>query len=121
MKDYIPLKVEFCLYKNVLCGSVLQQDNRLIEQVDEDGILIGDSNHHHISIFHSPDLYKFTLCLRGKDEDANNDTFCYSYINEQAAETALNKFKELITQVNNFYADRTITEKKNTYFVEVCE
>ena len=34
MKDYIPLKVEFCLYENILCGKILQQDNRLIKQID---------------------------------------------------------------------------------------
>ena len=35
MKDYIPLKVEFCLYENILCGKILQQDERLIKQNDE--------------------------------------------------------------------------------------
>ena len=33
MKDYIPLKVEFCLYENILCGKILQQDERLIKQI----------------------------------------------------------------------------------------
>ena len=120
MKDYIPLKVEFCLYKNILCGSILQQDNRLIEQVNADGVLIGPCNSYRLSILHTPDLYDHVLYLKGKDEDKNN-TFCYSYINERAAETALNNFKELIREVNERYYEEEVVEQKNTYYVEVCE
>ena len=39
MKDYIPLKVEFCLYENILCGKIIQQDERLINKIDKDGML----------------------------------------------------------------------------------
>ena len=120
MKDYIPFKVEFCLYKNILCGKNLQQDNRLIEQVNADGVLIGPCNSYRLSILHTPDLYDHVLYLKGKDEDKNN-TFCYNYISERAAETALNKFKELIKQVNNYYAGKSTTEKTNTCLIEVCE
>lgn len=116
MKDYIPLKVEFCLYENILCGKILQQDNRLIKQVNTDGIL-EDNMFYHLS----PGLYDNVLYLRGEEQDLNNNTFHYEYINKQKAEYALKNFKELIKQVNNFYADRSTTEKINSYFVEVCE
>lgn len=120
MKDYIPLKVEFCLYENILCGKILQQDDRLIEQVNADDVLIGPCNSYRLSILHTPDLYDHVLYLEGKDEDKNN-TFSYQYINKRTAETALNNFKELIKEVNNLYADKETTKKTNTYFVEVCE
>ena len=120
MKDYIPLKVEFCLYENILCGKILQQDERLIKQIDTDGVLIGDSTSYRLSILNTPDLYGHVLYLKGNNEDKNN-TFHYQYINKQTAEDALNNFKKLIKQVNNFYADRSTTEKINSYFVEVCE
>ena len=120
MKDYIPLKVEFCLYENILCGKILQQDERLIEQINTAGVLIGDSISYRLSILDTPDLYDHVLFLKGKDEDKNN-TFSYQYTNKRTAEDALNNFKKLIKQVNNFYADRSTTEKINPYFVEVCE
>ena len=121
MKDYLPLKVEFCLYENILCGKIIQQDDRLIKKVDKDGILEDNINLYRLSILHTPDLYDHVLYLKGKDEDKNN-TFCYSYVNRQSAEYALKNFKELITQVNNFYADRGgIIEKTNTCLIEVCE
>ena len=120
MKNYIPLRVEFCLYENILCGKILQQDDRLIEQVNTEDILRED-NLYRLSIIHSPDLYDNILYLRGKDKEDGNDTFTYRYTNRQAAETALNNFKELIRQVNNFYADKSTTEKTNTCFIEVCE
>ena len=121
MKNYIPLKVEFCLYENILCGKILQQDDRLIKQVNTEGILIGNSTSYCLSILNTaPHLYKYVLYLKGEDKDKNN-TFSYQYINKQTAEDALKNFKELIKQVNNFYADRSPTEKINSYFVEVCE
>ena len=120
MKDYIPLKVEFCLYENILCGKILQQDDRLIKQVNTDGIL-EDNMFYHLSIFMRPGLYDNVLYLRGEEQDSNNNTFHYEYINKRTAEDALNNFKKLIKQVNNFYADRSTTEKINSYFVEVCE
>ena len=119
MKDYLPLKVEFCLYENILCGKIIQQDDRLIEQVNADGVLIGPYNSYLLSISHTPDLYDHVLYLKGKDEDKNN-TFSYQYINKRTAETALNKFKELIKEVNRYYADTDATET-NTDFVEVYE
>ena len=121
MKDYIPLKVEFCLYENILCGKILQQDDRLIEQANTDGILIGDSISYHLSILDTaPYLYNYVLYVNGKEKDKNN-TFSYRYINKRTAEDALNNFKKLIKEMNNYYADKNTTEKTNTYFVEVCE
>ena len=121
MKDYIPLKVEFCLYENILCGKILQQDDRLIEQINTDGILIRNSTNYCLSILNTaPYLYNNVLYLEGKDKDKNN-TFSYRYINKRTAEDALNNFKKLIKEMNNFYADRSTTEKTNSYFVEVCE
>lgn len=120
MKDYIPLKVEFCLYENILCGKILQQDDRLIKQVNTEGVL-EDNIFYRLSILNRPELYDNTLYLRGEKQDSNNNTFHYEYINKQKAEHALKNFKELIKQVNNFYADRSTTEKINSYFVEVCE
>ena len=123
MKNYIPLKVEFCLYDSILCGKILQQDDRLINQVTEDDILIAGNSpfySHHLSIVTMPDLCDYTLYLRGKDKDEDNSAFCYNYINKKDAETALKNFKELIKQVNKYY-NEIDTTKTNTYFVEVCE
>lgn len=121
MKDYIPLKVEFCLYENILCGKILQQDDRLIEQINTDGVLIEDGISYRLSILNTaPYLYNNVLYLKGKDKDKNN-TFSYKYINKRTAEDALNNFKKLIKEMNNLYADKNTTEKTNTYFVEVCE
>ena len=121
MKDYIPLKVEFCLYENILCGRVLQQDDRLIEQVNKYDIL-EDNNFYRLCIYSRPELYNDMLYLRGKEEDANDTTFCYNYDTKQNAAIALKNFKELIKEVNDKYADAIDTiEKTNTYFVEVCE
>ena len=120
MKDYLPLKVEFCLYENILCGKILQQDDRLIKQVNTEGVL-EDNIFYRLSILYKPELSDHTLYLRGEKQDSNNNTFHYEYINKQKAEYALKNFKELIKQVNNFYADRSTTEKINSYFVEVCE
>ena len=120
MKNYIPLKVEFCLYENLLCGKILQQDHRLIEKVNKYDIL-EDNNFYRLCISSRPELYNDMLYLRGKEEDANNTTFCYSYDNKQDAENALNNFKELIMQVNECYYEEEVVEQKNTYFVEVCE
>lgn len=119
MKNYIPLKVEFCLYENILCGKILQQDNRLIEKVNTEGIL-EDNIFYRLCILNRPVLYDHALYLRGEEIDSNNNTFHYEYLNTQCAENALKNFKELIKQVNNFYADRTTIET-NSYFVEVCE
>ncbi len=119
MKNYILLKVEFCLYENILCGKILQQDDRLIEKVNKYDIL-EDNNLYRLCIFSRPMLYDDILHLRGKNQSENNTTFHYAYNNKQSAETALKNFKELIKQVNNFYADRSTTET-NTYYVEVCE
>ena len=71
MKDYIPLKVEFCLYENILCGRILQQDDRLIEQVNADGVLIVPCTSYRLSILHTPELYDHVLYLKGKDEYKN--------------------------------------------------
>ena len=120
MKNYIPLKVEFCLYENILCGRILQQDDRLIEQVNKYDIL-EDNNLYRLCIYSIPELYNDILYLRGKDKDANNTTFCYSYDNKQDAKNALKNFKELIRQVNECYYEEEVVEKKDTYFVEVCE
>ena len=121
MKDYLPLKVEFCLYENILCGKVLQQDDRLIKQVNTEGILIGNSTSYCLSMLNTaPYLYNYVLYLNGKDKDKNN-TFSYRYINKRTAEDALKNFKELIKEMNNRYADKNTTEKINSYFVEVCE
>lgn len=120
MKDYIPLKVEFCLYENILCGKILQQDDRLIKQVNTDSMLIGDNTSYRLSIFNTPELHDHVLYLKGEDEDKNN-TFSYQYINKRTAEDALNNFKKLIKEVNNHYADKNTTKKTNSYFVEVCE
>ena len=120
MKNYIPLKVEFCLYENILCGRILQQDHRLIEKVNKYDIL-EDNMFYRLCIYSKPELYKDMLYLRGKEEEAN-DAFCYGYDNKQDAKTALKNFKELIKQVNNKYADDIDTiEKTNSYLVEVCE
>lgn len=122
MKDYIPLKVEFCLYENILCGRILQQDDRLIEQTNTEGTLIKeDDSLYHLSIFLTPGLSAYTLYLRGADKDANNDTFCYSYADKHYAEVALKNFKELIRQVNDCYNEEEVVEQKNTYYVKVCE
>ena len=121
MKDYIPLKVEFCLYENILCGKIIQQDDRLINKVDKDGMLKENIDLYRLSIVHSPDLYGNILYLRGKDKEDGNDAFTYRYTNRQAAENALKNFKELIKQVNNYYADKSTTEKTNTCLIEVCE
>ena len=121
MKNYIPLKVEFCLYENVLCGRILQQDHRLIEKVNKYDIL-EDNMFYHLCIYSRPELYNDMLYLRGKEEDANNTTFYYSYDTKHDAEIALKNFKELIKEVNDKYADDIDTiEKTNTYLVEVCE
>ena len=122
MKDYLPLKVEFCLYENVLCGKIIQQDDRLIKKVDKDGVLIKkDNTLYRICIVYGPDLSDYTLFLRGLGVEANNNMFFYDYDNKHEAETALKNFKELITQVNNLYADRGgIIDKANTG-LEVCE
>ena len=108
---------KFCLYENILCGKILQQDERLINKVKENDILEENNNHYRLSIIHSPDLYNHALYLRGKDAEDHNDTFTCQYANRQAAETALKNFKELIKEVNSKYAD----EKTNTCFIEVCE
>ena len=124
MKNYIPLKVEFCLYENLLCGRILQQDDRLITLLDKyGGVIAGDNCFypHHISILNKPDLCNYTLYLRGSDKDEDNDIFYYEYNNKQDAETALKNFKELISQINDCYNETDITEQKNTYYVEVCE
>ena len=123
MKNYIPLIVEFCLYENMLCGKILQQDDRLIEQVNENDILIAGNSpfySHHLSIAVMPELYKDMLYLRGSDKSEDNTIFCYIYSNKQSAATALKNFKELIKQVNKYYNEIDTTET-NTYYVEVCE
>lgn len=120
MKNYIPLKVEFCLYENILCGKILQQDDRLIEKVNEYDIL-EDNNLYRLCIFSRPMLYDDILHLRGKNQSENNTTFHYAYNNKQSAEVALKNFKELIKQVNERYYEEEVVEKKNTYYVEVCE
>ena len=120
MKNYIPLKVEFCLYENILCGKILQQDHRLIEKVNKHDILEYNM-FYSLCIYSKPELYNDILYLRGKEKDANDTTFCYSYTNRQAAETALKNFKELIREVNERYYEEEVVEQKNTYFVEVCE
>lgn len=122
MKNYIPLKVEFCLYESLLCGRVLQQDDRLINQVDKDGVLIReDNNAYRLSISGIPDLYDYTLYLRGADKRKDNNVFYYEYGNKYDAEDALNNFKELIREVNERYYEEEVVENKNTYYVEVCE
>ena len=123
MKDYLPLKVEFCLYENLLCGRILQQDDRLIEQVDKrSGILIKEDNSsYHISILLTPGLCNYTLYLRGADKDEDNSIFYYEYDTKHDAEIALRHFKTLIMQTNDCYYEEEIVEKKNTYFVEICE
>lgn len=121
MKDYLPLKVEFCLYENILCGKIIQQDERLINKIDKDGMLKENIDLYRLSIVHSPDLYNKILYLRGKNKEDDNDAFTYRYTNRQAAETALKNFKELITQVNECYYEEEVVEQKNTYYVEVCE
>ena len=119
MKNYIPLKVEFCLYENILCGKIVQQDHRLIEKVNKYDIL-EDNMSYRLCIYSKPDLYDHILYLKGKDEDKNN-TFSYQYINKRTAEVALKNFKELIREVNERYYEEEVIEQKNTYFVEVCE
>ena len=122
MKNYIPLKVEFCLYENLLCGRILQQDDRLIEQTNKSGTLIKeDDSLYHLSILLMPGLSAYTLYLRGADKDKDNDIFYYEYDTKQDAEIALRHFKTLIMQTNDCYNEIEIVEKKNTYFVEVCE
>ena len=120
MKNYIPLKVEFCLYENILCGKILQQDDRLIEKVNKYDIL-ADNMSYRLCIYRKPELYKDMLYLRGADKRNDNKVFFYEYNNKQDAEYALKNFKELITEANNRYADKNTTEKINSYFVEVCE
>ena len=61
------------------------------------------------------------LYLRGNDKRKDNNIFYYKYDNKQDAETALKNFKELIREVNERYYEEEIVEKKNTYYVEVCE
>ena len=122
MKDYLPLKVEFCLYENLLCGRILQQDDRLIEQTNTDGTLIKEEDSlYHISIFNMPGLSAYTLYLRGVDKDEDNSIFYYEYATKHDAEIALRHFKTLIMQTNDCYYEEEIVEKKNTYYVEVCE
>ena len=122
MKDYLPLKVEFCLYESLLCGRILQQDDRLIEKVDKDNVLIRENNNaYRLSICDMPDLCDYTLYLRGTDKRNDNSVFYYEYINKQSAEVALKNFKELIKQVNERYYEEEVVEQKNTYYVEVCE
>ena len=122
MKDYLPLKVEFCVYENLLCGRILQQDDRLIEQTNTEGILIKEEDSlYHISIFLTPGLSAYTLYLRGADKDEDNSIFYYEYATKQDAEIALRHFKTLIMQTNDCYYEEEIVEQKNTYFVEVCE
>ena len=120
MKNYIPLKVEFCLYENILCGKIIQQDDRLIEKVNKYDIL-ADNMSYRLCIYGKPELYSDMLYLRGREKDANNITFCYSYDNKQDAEVALKNFKELIREVNERYYEEEVVEQKNTYYVEVCE
>ena len=120
MKDYIPLNVEFCLYENILCGKIIQQDDRLREKVNKYDIL-ADNMSYRLCIYRKPELYKDMLYLRGADKRNDNKVFFYEYNNKQDAEYALKNFKELITEVNNLYADRGgIIDKTNTC-LEVCE
>ena len=122
MEHYIPLKVEFCLYETLLCGRVLQQDDRLRNQVDKDNVLIReDNNAYRLCISYGPDLCDYTLYLRGSNKEENNEIFYYDYADKHCAEVALNNFKELIKQVNECFNEADITKNANTYYVEVCE
>lgn len=122
MKNYIPLKVEFCLYESLLCGRVLQQDDRLIKQVGVDNVLIRkDNSPYCICISYGPDLCEHNLYLRGLDKEENDEIFYCNYADKHYAEVALNNFKELIKQVNECFNEADITKNANTYYVEVCE
>ena len=120
MKNYIPLRVEFCLYENLLCGKILQQDDRLIEKVNKYDIL-EDNMSYRLCIYRKPELYKDMLYLRGNDKRNDNNVFYYEYGNKYDAEDALNNFKELIREVNERYYEEEVVEQKNTYYVELCE
>ena len=120
MKNYIPLRVEFCLYENILCGKILQQDDRLIEKVNKYDIL-EDNMSYRLCIYRKPELYKDMLYLRGNNKCNDNNVFYYEYGNKYDAEDALNNFKELIREVNERYYEEEVVEQKNTYYVEVCE
>ena len=66
MKNYIPLKVEFCVYENLLCGRILQQDDRLIEQTNTEGILIKEDDglyHACYDGLHGIELPKWVVYL----------------------------------------------------------
>ena len=119
MKNYIPLKVECWVDEDIVCGKILQQDERIKKNIDDKNVIISNDSEYKIKILYTPELDDNILYLRGADKETDNYTFYYKYTTKDNAARALDNFKVLINTLNNYYKDDQ--GPINKYTVEICE
>lgn len=95
------LKIELKLEGNTISGRVLEQDENLRKtENDEDlKLIIRNADFLILSCF-DPGLLSKSLYVRGMDDDADDDTFGYSYDSYGRAENIYKTIIELVNGLN---------------------
>ena len=110
------LEIELYVYKNLVFGSILKQNDSVIKR---GGFKFVDSNKFEIESYNYPYCEGKKLYIQGVDTERDNCGFVKkSKSNEEAQEYA-NKIKEAVDELNEKYSVEKVEDKVSSDIIKI--